>query len=133
MKTKLLTLILFSLLMTMGMTNCSKNDFDPDDCFTSILTGEYGKSGLYHLYVTENGVPLDDYGYVRFDSKDLTVADFRFVKVIPGVSKKEFKNVPLIATEEGIKFTIEYTQKNHTVSITGIVDFGEMSIDINVY
>lgn len=132
MKTKLLTLILFSLLMAMGMSSCSKNDFDPDDCFTSILTGEYEKSGLYHLYVTKNGVPLDDYGYVRFESKDLIVADFRFVKVIPGVSKKEFKNVPLIGTEEGFTFTIEYTKKNKTVSITGIVNFGEMSIDIKM-
>lgn len=122
-----------AILVAIGMGGCSKEkDYDPDDYLTSLLTGDYGKGQLWDLNVTLNDKPLEDYGYVRFDSKALKDADFRFVKVIPGESKKEFKNVPLTATEEGISFIIEYKQGKMPVTITGIVDFGVMTVSIKM-
>lgn len=122
--------ILFSLLLTIGISSCSNHDFDPNDYTTSILSGDYEKTGAYKLYVTENGEPLSDYGSVRFDSKDLKEANIRFVKVIPGVASKEFKSIPLVGTDDGITFTIDFDNNGKAIVIKGIVDLGKMTVDI---
>lgn len=130
MRTKILMKILFSLLLAIGVSSCSNHDFDPNDYITSWLSGDYEKDGVYKLYVTENGEPLSDFGSVRFDSKDLKEADMRFVKVIPGVASKEFKSIPLVDTDDGITFEIEYDNSGKTIVITGIVTPGKMTVDI---
>ncbi len=130
MRTKYLSIII-SLLLTMGFSGCSNDEIDPNDYATSWLTGDYEKDGLLKLYVTEDGEPLSDYGSVRFDCKyDGTEAKIRFVNVIPGVASKQFKNVPLVGTEEGLTFTIEYDNKGKSVVIKGIVELWKMTVDI---
>lgn len=124
--------ILFSLLLTIGISSCSNHDFDPNDYITSWLSGDYEKDGVYKLYVMENGEPLSDFGSIRFDSKDLKEADIRFDKIIPGVASKEFKNIPLVDTDDGITFEIEYENSGKTIVITGIVNPGKMTVDIKI-
>ncbi len=130
MKAKFITLILLSLLLSLTTSGCSKDEPNPEDYFTSILSGEYSKEGLWKLYVTENGSPINDYGYVRFESKYLTEANFKFVNIIPGEATKEFKNIPLTDTEDGFVFKIEITEKHTSMEITGIVSLGVMRIDL---
>lgn len=120
---------IFLLLSAVGFSSCSNDEYDPNDYTTSILSGNYEKDGVYKLYVTENGEPLSDYGSVRFDS-DLKKANIRFVKVIPGVASKEFKNIPLVGTDDGITFTIDFDNNGKTIVIKGIVDLGKMTVDI---
>ena len=131
MKTKIFNLILVTFLFTLGISSCSNHDFNPEDYVSSILSGEYGKGG-YHLYVTENGEEKEISGYVRFTAKNLEIekGDFIFVDVLPDESKKEFKDIPLIPTEEGFIFSMEYIKKNKTVVITGTLDYGLMTINI---
>lgn len=131
MKTKLLFAIV-SLLLTMGVCSCSDKKYDPEDYITSILSGEYEKEGMWELTVSINGTALDNYGYVRMDSKYLEDADFKFVDIIPGESIKEYKNIPLVSTEDGLSFTIKDIQNDKTIIITGIVTFGKMSVDIKL-
>lgn len=132
MKTKFVVLIILSLILTVGTGSCSKNDFNPEDFVTSWLSGEYGKKQFWKLNVTVNGESTDDYDYVRFDSKILKDGDFRFVNVIPGESKKEFKDIPLTVTEEGVSFTIEYVKNDSSIGIKGIVTPGEMTVNITM-
>ena len=132
MKTRIFTLIIISLLLAMGTGSCSKNEFNPEDYTTSLLSGEYGKKQFWKLNVTVNGEPTEDYDYVRFDSKILKDGDFRFVNVIPGEKRKEFKDIPLTATEEGMTFTIEYEKNKKPVTIKGIVGLGEMTVNITM-
>ena len=132
MKTKIFNIILVTVLFTMGISSCSNHDFNPEDYVSSILSGEYGKGG-YQLDVTENGEPIEFTGHVRFNTKDLDLnrGDFIFVDILPGESKKEFKDIPLIPTEEGFIFSMEYIKKNKTVVITGTLDYGLMIINIS--
>lgn len=130
MKAKLIIFISLSLLLAMAASGCSKDEPNPEDYFTSILSGEYSKNGLWKLYVTENGTPLDNYGYVRFESKYMTEANLKFVNIIPGEATKEFKNIPITDTEEGVVFRIEYVHKKTSILITGIVNLGTMKIDL---
>lgn len=131
MKTKKLFIFtVLSLLMVMGAGGCSNDD--KPDYGTSIFSGEYGKDGLWELYVTVNDESLDNYGYVRFDSKEMKDAYFRFVDVIPGEHRKEFKNIPLTATEEGFKFSIDYDRAGSKIIISGLLEFGKMTVNINM-
>ena len=52
--------------------------------------------------------------------------------IIPGESIKEYKNIPLVSTEDGLSFTIKDIQNDKTIIITGIVTFGKMSVDIKL-
>lgn len=131
MKTKFI-IIIFTLLLVMGINSCSKNEYDPEDYITSLLSGEYKKYGIWKLYVTINGSAIEDYGYVRFDSKYLKEADFKFVDIIPNEHVKEYKNIPLLGTEEGCAFTIEDTINEKVIVITGVVSLGEMKINLNI-
>lgn len=79
MRLKFLTFIILSLLLAVGAGSCSEEKYNPEDYVSSVLSGEYKKDGLWQLYVTENGKPLNDYGSVRFDSKYLKEADFTFI------------------------------------------------------
>ncbi|MDE5675858.1 MAG: DUF4925 domain-containing protein [Muribaculaceae bacterium] len=132
MKTRIFTLVIFSLLLSIGVGSCSKNEFNPEDYATSWLTGEYGKNQLWKLNVTVNGEPTEDYDYVRFESGLLVTGKFRFVNVIPGEKRKEFKDIPLTGTEEGVLFTIEYEKNHKPVTIKGTVTLGEMTVDITM-
>ena len=132
MKTRIFTFVIISLLLAIGTGSCSKNEINPEDYTTSLLSGEYGKNQLWKLNVTVNGEPTEDYDYVRFESKLLETGDFRFVDVIPGEKRKEFKNIPLTATEEGMTFTIEYEKNKKPVTIKGIVGLGEMTVNITM-
>ena len=132
MKTRFFALIILSLLVTIGIGGCSKHEINPEDYVTSVLTGDYGKKQFWKLNVTVNGEPTDDYDYVRFESKILEDGYFRFVNVIPGEAKKEFENIPLTATEEGMSFTIEYVKNDNPVVINGIVTLGEMTVNITM-
>ncbi len=132
MKTRIFTFVIISLLLAIGTGSCSKNEINPEDYTTSLLSGEYGKNQLWKLNVTVNGEPTEDYDYVRFDSKILKDGDFRFVNVIPGEKRKEFKDIPLTATEEGMTFTIEYEKNKKLVIINGIVGLGEMTVNITM-
>lgn len=132
MKTRIFTFVIISLLLAIGAGSCSKNEINPEDYTTSLLSGEYGKNQLWKLNVTVNGEPTEDYDYVRFDSKILKDGDFRFVNVIPEEKRKEFKDIPLTATEEGMTFTIEYEKNKKPVTIKGIVALGEMTVNITM-
>lgn len=131
MKVNFLSILVCSLLLMVGVNGCSKEKFDPDDYAVSVFSGEYGK-GLWKLAVTVNGEQLDNYGYVRFDSKMMTEGDFKFVDVIPGESFKEFKNVLLEDTDKGVSFKIEYTQSGKKVIVNGIMTLGKMAVDIRI-
>lgn len=132
MKVSILKIYILTLLITMGISSCSKNEIDPEDYMTSMLSGDYSNGGLWKLYVTVNGESIQNYDKVRFESKNLTVGDFLFVNVIPGESKKEFKDVPLTVTEEGIAFTINHTKSKENIEVTGIVDLGTMTVNIKM-
>ena len=133
MKTKLISVVILAILMVIGVGGCSKGkDYNPDDYLTSILSGDYGNARLWDLKVTLNDEPISDYGYVRFDSKNLEVGDFRFVNVIPGVSNKEIKNITLTATEEGMSFSIEYDKDTTHIVINGVVSFQVMTVNIKM-
>ena len=132
-KTKAISLVVLAILMVIGVGGCSKGkDYNPDDYLTSILSGDYGNARLWDLKVTLNDEPISDYGYVKFDSRNLEFGDFRFVNVIPGVSKKEFKNIPLTATEEGMSFSIEYDKDTTHIVINGVVSFQVMTVNIKM-
>lgn len=117
--------------MTVGISGCSKEKFDPTDTVTSIFSGDYGNSGLWDLVVTVNGEQIENHGHVRFDSKLMKEGNFKFIDVIPGESTKEFKNVPLVETDKGMSFKIEYTQFDKPVVITGLIILGKMTVDIS--
>lgn len=130
---QLVIIYLFSLFTLVFVTfGCSKNDNDPEDYYQSLLSGEYGKGKYWTLNTILNGDTIKTDGFVRFDSKDLKEGDFRFVNVIPGESFKEFKNVDLSVSDEGVAFSIEYTRKADNVHITGIVSFGEMTVTMTL-
>lgn len=124
----------FPLLLTLvSLPSCSKNEFDPSDSISSLLTGEYGKGKFWKLTTTINGDFITSDGYVRFDSKyQAEDADFRFVNVIPGESSKEFKHIPLTSAEDGLAFNIDYNHKSGNVHIVGIVTFGEMTVNMTM-
>lgn len=128
----ILTFVIVALFMAVGISGCSSHDYDPEDSVTSVLSGEYGKGQFWSLNLTENGNPLEVNGYVRFDSKLLKEGDFRFVDVIPGESVKEFKDVPLTGEENGMAFRIEFVKDRRNIEITGVVSFGEMSVDMKL-
>ena len=130
MKTTFLSILILSLLIAIG--GCSKVEFDPNDSVTSILSGEYGKDRLWILNVAENGSPIENKGYVRFDSKYLQDANFKFVNVLPGISSKEFKNIPLASDENGIIFEIPYQDGGQPIIITGTVTLGQMDINLKI-
>lgn len=132
MKTKIFNLIMVTILFSIGLSNCSNDEFNPEDYVESILSGDYGKGG-YRLDVTENGEPMEITGHVRFDSKDpsLKKGNFIFVDILPGESKKEFKDVPLDSTDNIIDFSMEYNKNGENIIITGSLEFGLMKIDIS--
>lgn len=130
MHLKLFIIVLISALLSAGMGSCSKEEINPDDYATSILSGEYSKSGLWKLNVSLDGVQLENYGSVKFSSKMMDKGDFTFINVIPGVGSKEFKDIPLAESESGYGFIINYTDKNNNFRISGFVNFGEMSVFI---
>lgn len=120
-----------ALVLAVAVTGCSdKDDIDPDDYVTSYLSGEYGKGSPWKLHVTVNGSPVENSGSVEFRSKELKEADLKFVNVIPGESRKEYKNVPLDAKEEGLSFTIADYKDGQPMTISGLVSLGEMTVDI---
>lgn len=130
---QLVIIYLFSLFTLVFVTfGCSKNDNDPEDYYQSLLSGEYGKGKYWTLNTILNGDTIKTDGFVRFDSKDLKEGDFRFVNVIPGESFKEFKNVDLSVSDEGVAFSIEYTRKADNVHITGTVSFGVMTVTMTL-
>ena len=134
MKSKILNLILVSILLTIGFSSCSNHDFNPEDYTVSILSGEYGKGG-YKLNVTENSESKEYIGYVRFFAKNLDAkmeGDFTFVDILPGESKREFKNVTLIPMEEGFSFSINYVKDGDKIDITGTLVYGSMTINITI-
>lgn len=129
MKTKYFV-VLISLVLAVGFSGCSENEYDPDDYVTSVLSGEYSEDGMWKLSVSVNGEPLSDFGYVRFDSKYLKEGDFQFVKVIPNVASKEYGNVPLSITEHGCEFTIMDSKDEKPLRISGVIVLGKMTVDI---
>lgn len=131
MKSKYVIFIIITLIIPFGFISCTTNDYDPEDYVTSILSGEYEKDGFWKLIVTENGKILEDYNYVRFDSKTLQTGDFKFVEVIPGIPILQFKNIPLKETETGFSFRMVYNEKEKHIIITGIISFGEMTINLS--
>lgn len=127
------TLVIGILLTIISfVTACSNNDYNPDDYFQSLLSGEYGHDRFWTLTTILNGDTIQTEGFVRFDSKYLKEADFRFVDVIPGESFKEFKNVELSDGDTGVKFTIDYPRKNNNIQIYGTVTLGEMTVDMTM-
>lgn len=132
MKTSFIKIVILSILITIGISGCSKKEYDPDDYSTSILSGEYSKGGIWKLYVTVNGESIENYDYVRFESKDLSTGDFKFVNVIPEESRMDFVDIPLTITEKGISFNISYTSSNQEILISGLIDLGEMSLNIEM-
>lgn len=116
----------------MVVNGCSKEKFDPTDTVTSIFSGDYGKNGLWELSVSVNGEQIENHGYVNFDSKQMKDGNFKFFDVIPGESIKEFNNVPIIDTDKGMSFKIEYSQSAKTVVITGLIILGKMTVDISI-
>ncbi|MDE5808250.1 MAG: DUF4925 domain-containing protein [Muribaculaceae bacterium] len=124
--------ILISLVFTLGFGSCSQDTPNPEDYTSSILSGEYAKDGLWKLLVYENGNPISDYGSVIFASKDLEEADITFINVIPNNSRKEFHNVPLTSTDQGLTFSIEEVGENTLIKLNGIVKLGEMTIHIDM-
>lgn len=119
-------------VMIIGMASCSKNEYDPDDFVTSVLSGEYGKDRLWKLNVTENGTPTETEGYIRFDSKYLKEADFRFFNVIPGEKECDFMNIPLSATSSGYEFSMEYQTAEKKIIIDGTVSLGVMTVNLSM-
>ena len=133
MKTKNLFCILAVIIaLVAGVCSCSKNEYNPEDYVTSLLSGDYQKDGMWKLHVTLNGDTLENYGYVRFDSKYMDVGTFRFVDVIPGISNIEYEKVPLKTTEKGFTFTISDDNNGNDFSIEGIVSFGEMTANLKM-
>lgn len=130
MRAKIFTTILLSLLLSVGFCACSDSDDNPDDYTSSILTGEYQKDGLWTLSVSVNGEAIDNYGYVRFESKNLETANFKFVDVIPGLGEATFSNIPLTQTDSGITFSISDNVSGNPITIEGTVIFGNMTINI---
>ncbi len=116
-------------MIAIGCYSCSNNnDINPDDYITSILSGKYEKSGLNKLSVTVNGEPLDDYDYVYFTTKTEQEGDFSFVNVIPGIGKRDFKDVPLIYSEAGLTFSIS----DKEFGISGTIIPGKMTVNITM-
>lgn len=118
--------------ITVIVAGCSNKDYNPEDYYQSLLSGEYGKGTLWTLNTILNGDTIHTDGYVRFDSKYLKEGDFRFVNVIPGESSKVFKNVELSATERGCSFVIDYPRHTDAIHITGTVSLGEMTVDMTM-
>ncbi len=80
MKAKNLFCILAVILaIVAGISSCSKNKYDPEDYITSLLSGEYKKDGMWKLHVSLNGDPLENYGYVRFESKYISKIGILFI------------------------------------------------------
>ncbi len=133
MKAKNIFCILAVIIASVAcISSCSKNEYDPEDYITSLLSGEYKKDGMWKLHVSLNGDPLENYGYVRFESKYMEVGTFRFVDVIPGISNVEYEKVPLKMTEEGSAFTITDNNSGNDFTIEGIVSFGEMTVNLKM-
>lgn len=130
MKFKCLTIFLLSCLMSMAISGCSKDEPNPEDYTTSVLSGEYGKDGLWKLKVYENDQEINKTGYVSFSSKDLKNGDFIFVNIIPESNRKEFHNIPLSSTGNGVSFKIEDNENKPPVEITGEISLGEMVVKL---
>jgi len=79
-----------------------------------------------------NGQTLEDYGYVDFVTKSQPKGDFSFVNVIPGVEKKDYKDVPLTDNEDGINYTITDSGSGEKIVITGIILPGTMTVNITM-
>ena len=120
------------IIVNLSLIGCSNNDYNSEDYYTSLLSGEYGKGKFWTLNTILNGDTIQTEGFVRFDSKDLKDGDFQFIDVIPEDSYKEFKNVELSATKEGMTFSIEYIYNTSKIHITGIVSLGEMTVDMTL-
>lgn len=131
MKTKILSFSIFCLL-TIIISGCSKHEFDPEDYTMSLLSGEYHKDSSYNnLKVYVNNKPIDNFDKVAFHAKaDLKEATINFINVIPEESIKEFKDVPLEITDNGVEFKIEYTSNKIPIVIKGILTWGTMTINI---
>ena len=133
MKTKnLFSILAVIIALVAGLSSCSKNEYNPEDYVTSLLSGDYQKDGMWKLHVTLNGDTLENYGYVRFDSKYMDVGTFRFVDVIPGISNVEYEKVPLKTTEKGFTFTISDDNDGNNFSIDGIVSLGQMTVNLKM-
>lgn len=122
---------LLFLIASIAMPGCSKDEFDPEDYTQSMISGEYGKGKYWNLTTILNGDTIQTDGYVRLDTKSQE-ADFRFVNVIPGESSKEFNKIPLIVSDNGLAFTIDYLRKSDNIHIFGTVTFGEMTVDMTL-
>lgn len=133
MTKKIFMTVICSLLLTIFSVGCSKHDYNPEDAAMSMLSGKYIKDGMPALFVFVNDEPLDNYESVTFMSKyGANVGNIRFVNVIPGVKDKKFDNVPLVDTEAGLSFKIDYAQNGKPVEITGILNIGEMTVSIKM-
>lgn len=125
--------MLLLLTVGIGMSGCSHNEFDPNDYYVSLISGDYGKGSAWNLTTIVNGDTIDGNGVVRFYQKANTYdADIKFINVIPGESTKEFKNIPIEAADDGLVFSIDYNRKAEKLHISGNVSFGEMTVDINL-
>lgn len=124
---------ILTVLLMIGTAGCTKNnEYDPEDYVTSTLSGEYSKDGAWKLYVTVNGEPVDEYGFVRFDSKYLKVGEFKFIEVIPNQNIRVFKDIPLTLTNEGYTFVIDDIDQTCQITISGSVVFGKMTVNIEI-
>ena len=131
MNTKQVIFTLLYIVLALGLSSCSKDEPHPEDYIYSILSGEYSKDGMWKLHVYDNNDPVSDFGSVKFLSKDMTVADVTFIDVLPGNNRQEFKNLPLSLTSEGYIFTAEDNTSGKTISVTGTVSLGEMTIRLS--
>lgn len=52
------------------------------------------------------------------------------MNILPGESTREFRDIPLVETQEGYTFRIDYVRKKKKIIISGIVTFGEMKVDL---
>lgn len=120
------------LIVHLSLIGCSNNDYNPEDYYTSLLSGEYGKGKFWTLNTIFNWDSIQTNGFVRFDSKDLKEGDFQFIDIIPEDSYKEFKNVELSATQEGMTFSIDYVRNANNIRISGIITLGEMTVDMTL-
>lgn len=131
MRTKNLLAILFSLMLVVATTGCSKNE-DIPDYSVSLLSGDYGKESLWKLDVIINGEQTETDGIVKFYSSKLEYGDFSFLNVIPGVADKTFKNIPLTEEENGIGFKTEFTDNDRKIEISGTINFGAMTVNLKL-
>lgn len=134
MRTKILTFIVLSLLVAIGTTGCS-DDKNPDDYLESRAKRDYSsKDDNAKLTVFVNGEESPVNGTVKFFSKDMIVADFTFINVIPGIKEKIFKDVPITYPDDDIdiSFKIKSSTEDGDIIITGVFWPEKMTVNIEM-